>query len=409
MDDDSPETGPWGRLAEGSTRGRAMRPDPARVAFVLHVMQVAGAEVLVREKIRRLAGRIEPVVFCLDAVGPIGEELLAGGVPVISFDRKPGLDRSIFGRMAREIRSRHIDVVHAHQYTPFFYASVAARLARTRARVIFTEHGRHFPDVVSAKRRNLNRWLFDRLADDITAVCAWSADSLATHDGFARRRIVVIPNGIDLERYGPAGDRDALRQRLGLDPRRQYVVIVARFHPVKDHATLLTAFATVARRHPDADLVLVGDGPLRGDIERQIRESGLVGRVRLVGVRSDVPDWLKAADIFTLSSVSEAASITLLEAMACQLPSVVTRVGGNPELVRDEVDGLLVPRGDAPGFARAIGRLLETPGRRTAMGLAASQRVRDEFLLDTTVNRYGALYAQGRRAGRTRGARSAQE
>jgi L-malate glycosyltransferase len=360
-------------------------------------MQVAGAEVLVFETIRRLGDRIVPTVFCLDAVGPLGAQLIDMGVPVVSLDRRPGLDWSIFGRMAREIRSRHIDVVHAHQYTPFFYASVAARMARTRARVIFTEHGRHFPDVVSAKRRLVNRVAFDRLADDITAVCDWSARSLADNDGFSRSRIAVIPNGIDVDRYDQHGDRTTLRRHLGLDPARRYIVIVARFHPVKDHATLLTGFQPVAASHPDVDLLLVGDGPLRGEIERQIAALGLTDRVRLVGVRSDVPDWLRASDIFTLSSVSEAASITLLEAMACGLPAVVTAVGGNPELVRAGVDGLLVPRGDSRGFTSAFSHLLDSPSTCEAMGRSGAARVRQEFRLDTTIGRYAALYSKGRR------------
>ncbi len=267
-----------------------------RVAFVLHVLQVAGAEVLVFETIRRLGSRITPTVFCLDAVGPLGEQLIANGVPVISFDRRPGLDRSIFGRMAREIRARAIDVVHAHQYTPFFYSSVAARLARSRARVIFTEHGRHYPDLVSAKRRLTNRLIFDRLADEITAVCDWSARSLAEKDGFSRSRISVIPNGIDVERYDRHDDWVALRRRLGLDPSRRYVVNVARFHPVKDHAALLKGFQATAAARPNVDLLLVGDGPLRPDIEQLVIGLGLAKRVKLVGVRADVPDWLLASD-----------------------------------------------------------------------------------------------------------------
>jgi glycosyltransferase involved in cell wall biosynthesis len=370
---------------------------PVRVAFVLHVMQVAGAEVLVRETIRRLSGRIDPVVFCLDAVGPIGEELLAAGVPVLSFDRRPGLDWSIFSRMARQIRARRVDVVHAHQYTPFFYASIAAKLAGGRARVIFTEHGRHYPDVVSVRRRWANRLLFDRLADQITAVCDWSADSLAANDGFPRRRITVIPNGIDLERYERRVDRARIRADLGLDPKRRYIVSVARFHPVKDHLTLLDAFRQVAALDAEADLVLVGDGPLRAEIDARIAAFGLAGRVLRVGVRSDVPAWLQAADVFTLTSVSEAASITLLEAMACGLPSVVTAVGGNPELVRDGMDGLLVPRGDAAAMARAMLRLLESPAIRDALGVSAAARVRSTFRLETTIERYGDLYATQRR------------
>ena len=363
-----------------------------RVAFILHVMQVAGAEMLVFEMIRRLRSRIDPHVFCLDAVGPLGEQLLADGVPVVAFDRRPGVDWQLFRRMATEIKSRQIQVIHAHQYTPFFYSSIAGRLSGMRPHVIFTEHGRHFPDIVSAKRRITNRIVFNRLADDITAVCDFSADALARNDGFSRRSIRVIPNGIELDRYGPATDRAELRRQLQLDPGRLYVTIVARFHPVKDHATLLRAFQKVARARGDVDLLLVGDGPLRPDLEQQVNRLDIADRVKMAGVQSNVADWLKASDIFVLSSVSEAASITLLEAMACGLPAVVTAVGGNPELVRAGRDGLLVPRGDADGFARALLTLLDDPETRTIMGTSGRQRVHDEFLLDNTVQSYASLF-----------------
>lgn len=373
---------------------RRQGTDPVRVAFVVHVMQVAGAEVLVCETIARLGGRIEPVVFCLDRVGTLGERLQQQGVPVVAFDRRPGLDWSLFPRMAREIRNRAIDVVHAHQYTPFFYSSIAARRSGRRPRVIFTEHGRHYPDVVSWKRRLGNRLVFDRLADRITAVCDFSARSLAEKDGFSAHRIEVIPNGIDLQRYEAVGDRTALRASLGLARDRTYVIIVARFHPVKDHATLLAGFADVAARRPDVDLLLAGDGPLRPALEQQIAALGIGSRVRLLGVRSDVADLLRAADIFTLSSVSEAASITLLEAMASGLPAIVTAVGGNPELVRDEVDGILVPRGDAARFTAALLRLIDDPALRGRMGQSGAERVRSQFQMSRTIERYGALYTE---------------
>jgi glycosyltransferase involved in cell wall biosynthesis len=365
---------------------------PVRVAFVLHVMQVAGAEVLVFEIIQRLRSCIDPHVFCLDGVGPLGEQLIAEGVPVVAFDRRPGVDWRLIPQMSREIRSRRIDVIHAHQYTPFFYSSLAARLSRPLPRVIFTEHGRHFPDVVSSRRRFVNRLLFERLADEVTAVCDFSARALADNDGFSKARIKVIPNGITLDRYTPVDDRAGLRGRLGLAPDRRYVTVVARFHPVKDHATLLRAFQAVARATHDVDLLLVGDGPLRGVLEQQAHALGIAPRVHMVGVQSNVPDWLRASDIFTLCSVSEAASITLLEAMACGLPCVVTAVGGNPELVRDGQDGLLVARGDAQGLGSAILRLLADPDTRAKMGRSGRQRVEDEFLLETTIGRYSALY-----------------
>jgi len=370
----------------------ALTTDPIRVAFVLHVMQVAGAEVLVDETIRRLGARISPVVFCTEQVGPLGERLQADGVPVMAYGRKPGLDLSVSRRMAADIRAHRIQVVHAHQYTPFFYSAIAARLSGVRPRVIFTEHGRHYPDVVSARRRWINRAVLDRMADDVNAVCEFSARALAEKDGFRADRIHVIPNGIDAPKYSPVQDRAALKAQLGLDPARRHVICVARFHPVKDHRTLIAAFAQVAGEIDDVDLVLAGDGELRGAIESQIREAGLDARVRLLGVRRDVADVLRACDVFALTSVSEAASITLLEAMGSGLPVVVTAVGGNPELVRHGTDGLLFPRGDAGAGADALRRILGDPAFARVLGASGRARVLDTFNLDRTVDTYHALY-----------------
>ncbi len=365
-----------------------------RVAFVVHVMYVAGAEVLVAETIRRLGPRLTPVVFCLDAIGELGEQLRAEGIDVVSLERKPGLDLSVVSRMAAEMQRRGVQVVHAHQYTPFFYAALARLRTRPAPRVIFTEHGRHYPDIVSARRRVLNRLFFDRLADRINAVCGFSADALSSNDGFRRERIDVIENGIDLPRYAAPADREALKRQLGLNPARRYVTIVARLHPVKDHQMLLEAFQRVTLGRPDVDLLLAGDGPLRDQLAAQAATLGIADRVLFFGVRSDVPDVLAASDVFALTSVTEAASLVLLEAMASRLPVVATDVGGNPELARDGIDGLLVPRGDSAATAKAIATLLDDPLRARVMGASGAARVAEVFRLERTIGRYYDLYAE---------------
>lgn len=370
---------------------------PIRVGFVLHVMQVAGAEVLVAETIRRLGRRIEPVVLCLDQVGALGERMRRERVDVIAFDRRPGIDLSLVWRLARVIRHKKLDVIHAHQYTPFFYGALGAVASCMKPRVIFTEHGRHYPDVVSKKRRFANRVLFDRLADDVNAVCAFSATSLAAQDGFSMTRVEVIENGVDVSRYRQVRDHRALKTRLGLGTNRRHIVTVARFHPVKDHRTLLQAFSRVADVIHDVDLLLVGDGPLRAELEQLVRSLGLADRVRFLGVRDDVADILAIADVFALTSVSEAASITLLEAMASNVPVVVTAVGGNPEMVRHGIDGLLAPRGDAAAIAAAIITLLSAPETARALAQSAAERVSSRYTLARTIDRYYSLYcrAQG--------------
>ena len=343
---------------------------PLRVGFVVHVMQVAGAEMLVAETIRRLARRITPTIFCLDAIGALGQQLQAEGVEVVCLGRRPGRDWRIAWRLAHELSMRRIEVVHAHQYSPFFYSALARLLHLRSPRLIFTEHGRNYPDVVSRLRKIVNSIFLHYFVDAVNACCAFSAESLHVVEGFPVRGVEVIENGIDLARYGKAVDRAALRRSLGLDPERRYIAMVARFHPVKDQAMLLRAFARVAAARPDVDLLLVGDGPLRGDLEASVERLGLRGRVRFLGVRADVPDLLRAVDVFALTSVSEAASLTLLEAMATMLPVVVTAVGGNPEIVRDGVEGLLVPRGDAEAAAGAFLCLLDDPAAAAAMGAA---------------------------------------
>ena len=220
----------------------------------------------------------------------------------------------------------------------------------------------------------------------------FSGQALATVEGFSGGRIEVIENGIEVECYGAASDRMALRESLGLNSARRYVITVARFHRVKDHATLLRAFATVAAARPDVDLLLAGDGPLRGTLEQQARLQGIQDRVRFLGVRSDVPALLQAADVFAMTSLSEAASLTVLEAMASRLPVVLTAVGGNPEMVRDGIDGRLVPRGDAAGAAAALLHLLDNPGVAAAMGAAGRTRVEERYRLSRTIENYGRLY-----------------
>jgi glycosyltransferase involved in cell wall biosynthesis len=142
------------------------------------------------------------------------------------------------------------------------------------------------------------------------------------------------------------------------------------------------------------DLLLAGDGPLRPALERLVDELGISDRVRFLGVRSDVADLLAAADLFALSSLSEAASLTVLEAMASGTPVVVTDVGGNPEMIRRGVDGQLTPRGDAVAMAETILRVLREPQLAASMAARAAERARTTYRLERTVDRYYDLYRE---------------
>lgn len=364
-----------------------------RIGFCLHSMNVAGAEVLVTQIIERLADRMEPTVFCLDSVGKLGEELQAKGVPVIAFGRKPGLDSGIASRFARELRDRRIQVLHAHQYTPFFYSALARMRGARSTRILMTEHGRHYPDVVSAKRRWINRLVLSRLADHSTACCAFSAKALEDKDGF--RNVEVLYNGIDASAHPSRKsfqERQAIRNRLGLDPACIYITCIARFHPVKDHATLVRGFAILYREHPQTRLVLVGTGPDEAKLRSLVGELGITQAVEFWGVRRDISDILQACDVFSLTSLSEAASLTLLESMANGCPVAITDVGGNGEHIAHGVHGLLSPRSEAPALAANFKRIVEDYPSAERMAQAARERVSREFCLASAVEKYAELY-----------------
>ena len=366
---------------------------PLRVGFVMHVMQVAGAEVLVKQIIEKLGQRLQPTVLCLDDVGELGYQLREAGVPVVVLDRRPGLDRYVAKRLATVVRERQLEILHTHQYTPFFYSALARLFHRIPSRIIFTEHGRHYPDVVSRKRHWANRLLLQRFADVSTGCCDFSTAALRRIEGFPRA--ITLRNGVDLSGLPPRGDRSeglALREELGLDPDRPYAACIARFHPIKDHPTLIRGWKRVRQALPDARLLLVGDGPERARCETLAAETGLGDSIEFWGIRHDVPKILRAVDVFTLTSISEAASLTLLEAMASECPSVVTDVGGNAEHIRDGQHGHLVPRGDAEAIGSKLVELLADPVRARQMGAAARQCVIDHFQLTDTIEAYTGLY-----------------
>lgn len=358
-------------------------------------MQVAGAEVLVTKIIESLRDVIDPTIFCLDSVGKLGEELIAQGIPLVNFERKPGLDLSVVKRMAQEFRSRRIELVHAHQYTPFFYTALARLRGASKTKILMTEHGRHYPDVVSAKRRWINRLVLSRLANQSTACCAFSARALEQNDGF--RNVEVLYNGIDASDH-PArksdAEREALRTRLGLHPERIYITCIARFHPVKDHETLVRGFGILHSRLPETRLVLVGTGEREVALRGLAEQLGLGSAVEFWGVRRDISDVLQACDIFSLTSLSEAASLTLLEAMANECPVAITEVGGNPEHIVHGVHGLLSKRGDPKGLAENLLELARDPIGARRMAQAARQRVTSQFQLSSAIERYGELFRQ---------------
>ncbi|QDU72921.1 glycosyltransferase [Mucisphaera calidilacus] len=368
-----------------------MRVERPVLVHVVHRLYRAGAELLAADLARSLSDEYRFAFVCLDEVGPLGEELRGEGFEVRCVERRPGVDLGTIRRMAEVMGDLGPSLVHAHQYTPFFYAS-SARFTAGTPRVLFTEHGRHYPDRRKLKRVVANRFLLGA-GDRVTAVGGFVRDALVRNEGLAGSRIEVVYNGIDTRGFGsPRRGREEVRRELGLGAETPVAIQVARFHPVKDHATALRSMAHLTVSRPDAVLLLVGDGECRSDLERQVDELGLRRQVRFLGVRDDVADLLAASDLFLLTSVSEGVSLTLLEAMSAGLPVVATDVGGNPEVVEDGVTGLLAGRGRDVELASAMVRLLGDASLRRSMGGAGVEKARSRFDRGRMISAYRALY-----------------
>ncbi|MFW6145856.1 MAG: glycosyltransferase [Planctomycetota bacterium] len=363
---------------------------PIRVLHVLHSLGSGGAERIVCDLARRRSADLISGAVCLDALGPLAATARAAGMRLFCTHRRSGVDLRQVRRIAEVIRRFGPDVIHAHQYTPYLYAALAAT-AVGAGRIVFTEHGRHWPDRVSPSRKAVNQVLRLR-RDQITAVCRFAAEALRHTEQIAGRNVRIIPNGVECGLYDRPRRRAWLAEQIRVGALGEVCLQVGRFHPVKDHATSLRAFARLRADHPDARLVLVGDGPLRPAIEDLIRTLDLADAVHLLGERSDVPDLLAAADVFVLSSLSEAASLSILEAMSARLPVAATDVGGNRELVRHGRTGLLSPRANPCALAGHLDRLLSDADLRRRMGDAGGRRARTLFDQARMHDAFVALY-----------------
>ncbi len=383
-------------------------PSRPVIAHVLHRLYLAGAEVLAAGLARQQANphdsnrAYDQLFICLDEVGPLGEQLRADGFAVECAGREPGWDWSAAKRIGDICKRYRVDLLHAHQYAPFFY-SAASRMwpvipspfSHKLPRILFTEHGREYPDYRRPKRIWANRLLFKK-RDRVTAVGQWVREALIQKEALPAERIDVIYNGVDAAQFAPADEqtRAQMRQSLGILLQTPVVMQVARFHPVKDHETAIRAFAGVVKHRPDAVLLLVGDGEERANCEILARDLSISGSVRFLGVRDDVSKLLHAADVFLLSSLSEGISVTLLEAMGAGLPIVATAVGGNPEVVEHDVTGLLAPRKDSAGLADHLVALLNDPARAREMGKAGRQRLEEKLTLSRMHAAYAQVYSQ---------------
>ncbi|MBF0181419.1 MAG: glycosyltransferase family 4 protein [Magnetococcales bacterium] len=273
--------------------------------------------------------------------------------------------------MRRFLAHSDADVIVTHSSTDCWLTAVASLLIRRPPPMVRLRH------ISAPVPVNLpTRWLYNTASRLVITTGQGIRDRLIEVNGLHPNRVLSIPTGIDLERFSP-GDRDTARERLNLPTDRPLIGIVATLRSWKGHLQLLEAFA--ALRHPTAILAIVGDGPQQEVLARRATQLAIPqDQLLMPGRQEDIPNWLRAMDLFVLPSyANEGVPQALMQAMACGLPVISTPVGGIPEMVLHDQTGLLTPPKDPESLRAALAGLLDDPQRRQRLAQAALTHARE--------------------------------
>jgi glycosyltransferase involved in cell wall biosynthesis len=371
-----------------------------QVGLVVHTFNMGGLERCVSHLLNHLdRSRFEPKLVCLGQNGTASSWLTVTDVPVVELHKPPGKPGPRFFRRLRDsFRDQHLELVHSHNWGTLVETAVAASLAGNLVHV-HSERGTVLggSTAKSLWRRQINAWVLRKTLGHCDAVLAVDESVAARVEaacGFRQSRIQVIPNGVPRPACdAPPAARARIRQSLGIAPGETLLCSLGRLVPVKGFDLLISAVAQSRKRFAHLHLVLIGDGPLREELESQARREGVEHVVHFAGRQSQVGDWLAASDLFVNSSRSEGMSQALVEAMTFGLPLVVTDVGGNAGLAGGAVPcGLIVPPEDSAALAGAIERMVGDEQLAGACGRAGEERAQRCFSLPGMIRRYEELY-----------------
>lgn len=380
-------------IVQGSVREADDRP---LVMHLLYSFDVGGLENGVVNLINHMpAERFRHAVVALAQCAPVFcQRVKRMDVEFISLHKSPGHGIKLYPRLYRLFRQLHPAIVHTRNLAALEFA-VPAFVAGVPARV-HGEHGWDASDPGGLLRKyQLLRSAYSPFVNRYVALSGQIESYLTDRVGIAAQRVERICNGVDTQRFQPALVRETLAGSPFADPSAVIVGTVGRLQTVKDQVSLVRAVA-IARKQgvdgPALRLLIAGDGPQRAEVESEIRATGIADITWLAGERSDVPEVMRAIDVFALPSRAEGISNTILEAMASGLPVVATDVGGNAELVVAGQTGALVPAENPDAMAQALLRYTSDAALRQEHGASGRQRVEHNFSIDNMVTRYTQLY-----------------
>lgn len=369
-----------------------MRPVP--VAYFIDHLKVGGAQRHLVEVLRRLdRQRFSPQVWTLRGEGELLQEAEQLDIPIRSFGLGSRLQDlhtiPLFYHAIRVLRQEHVQIVHTY----LSFANIIGTLTAACARVPVLLISKRSLDSYHKKLEAWSHWAINRFADKVIANADAVKDFVIKTEGCPADKIVVIPNGVNDE-FVANGSREKERAALGFGAHDCVIGTLGRLAWKKGQEYFLEAAATILRTEPQVTFALVGDGPLRSQLEEKTRALGIASRVKFLGQRLDSQAMISLFDIFVLPSVIEGMPNALLEAMALEKPVVVTDAGGNAEVVQHDKTGLVVPIRNAEAMAQAVLRLLREKALARHFASAARQSVNQRFSFRHTLQAMETLYEE---------------
>lgn len=356
---------------------------PLKVARIISGLWPGGVEKKLTTLLPLLdKSRFEARVVCLKSAGELAPELVQKGIPVIEKPISSRWSPKGLWKLGKYLKEQKIDIVHTHMYRANISGTVAAKIAGTPVIVAnihtiegWDDAGQIFTDRIVSRFRHCTVFVSESVRQNYIERIS-----------LPESRQKVIHNGVDTRFFCPGKDDDT-----PIFDGNLKVGCAARLMPIKALHVLVEAAADPDFQNAGVHFYIAGDGPLRQELLEYAQSVGALDFFHLLGFTNDTRDFYRALDIFVMPSLKEGFSNALIEAMACGLPIVTTAVGGNPEAIRHEINGLLVPPSDSKAFIEALRTIVNNPETRLRMG-RESLRIAQSFSMEEMVRRTENFY-----------------
>lgn len=364
-----------------------------KVLHILHSLRIGGLENGVVNLINNINSiRFEHAICCIDSSVPMAERLTRP-VEMYTLNKGDKKDYLLPFKIAKIIKKVKPDIVHTRNWSAID-GIVGAKLAGVK-HIIHGEHGREASDPIGANiirkkvRKGLNPWI-----SEFVTVSSELRNWLIHDVGIPEKKVIQIINGVDTEKFKPSENKKMSKSKLGIAPDSFIIGMVGRLDPVKDHETLFKAFSCFSKKNKNKEVILmvVGTGSQEEKLKVFSEKLNIQDKVIFSGDRENVYQLYQCMDVYVLSSIAEGISNTILEAMACSLPIIATKVGGTPELVDDGKTGFLIAPGQYDDLSRKLSFYFNNSSLIEQHGFNGRLRAEEKFSLLHMVQKYEEIY-----------------